>query len=192
MKVRQAALFVLRHGIQNDLAGQRFYFDAASYCIDPWAKEVFVTLARRKEKQVRRLLAEYESVRDLKRRNGRGNGGSGHPALDITQLTFQEDEAVEGSLPFQLSAAQLVDRRSDDLQALALGIDVERSVLELYRQASLAAKEREVRKAYEFLLRDKARHYHRLRDQWKELAGVPFDDSNDRIPASVLGDQTTA
>ena len=62
---------------------------------------------------------------------------------------------------------------------------MERSVLELYRQASLAAEDQEVRKAYEFLLRDKARYYHRLRDQWQDLAGVPFDASNGRIPASI-------
>lgn len=191
MQVRQEALLVLQRGIQNDLAGQRFYFDAASYCIDPWAKEIFVTLAQRKEKQVRRLLAEYESVRDLNRSNGRGNGGSNRPILDVTHLTFQEDEAIERSLPFQLSAAQVVDRRSDDLQALALGIDVERSILDLYRQASLAAKDREVKKAYEFLLRDEARHYRRLRDQWQELAGVPFDDSNSRTPVRVPGELAT-
>ena len=79
----------------------------------------------------------------------------------------------------------------DDLQALALGIDVERSVLELYRQASLAAKDREVKKAYEFLLRDKSRHYRRLRDQWKTLAGVPFDESSSRIPVRVPGEPAT-
>lgn len=191
MQVRQEALLVLQRGIQNDLAGQRFYFDAASYCIDPWAKEIFVTLAQRKEKQVRRLLAEYESVRDSNRGNGHGLGHSSRATLDITHLTFQEDEEGEGSFPFQLTAAQLVDRRSDDLKALALGINVERSVLDLYRQASDAAKDQEVRKAYEFLLHGEARYYHRLRDQWKELAGVPFDDSNDRIAASVSGKQAT-
>jgi len=191
MQVKEAALIVLQRGIQNDLAGQRFYFDAASYCIDPWAKEVFVTLAQRKEKQVRRLLAEYESVRDSNRGNGHGLGHSSHATLDITHLTFQDDEEGEGSFPFQLTASQLVDRRSDDLQALALGINVERSVLELYRQASDAAKDQEVRSAYEFLLHDEARYYHRLQDQWKELAGVPFDDSNDRIAASVSGKQAT-
>jgi rubrerythrin len=191
MQVRQATLLVLRRGIQDDLAGQRFYFDAASYCIDPWAKEVFVTLARQKEQQVRLLLAEYESVRDFNRRNGHGPGGPGRATLDITHLTFQDDEDVEDAFPFQLTASQHVDRRSDDLEALALGIDVERSVLDLYRQASVAARDREVRKAYEFLLRDKARHYHRLRDQWKELAGVPFDESNDRIPVRVLGEPAT-
>jgi hypothetical protein len=57
------------------------------------------------------------------------------------------------------------------------------------RQASIAAKDRDVKQAYEFLLRDEARHYHRRRDQWQELAGVPFDDSNNRIPPRVLGEQ---
>jgi hypothetical protein len=189
MQLRQAALIVLRRGIQNDLAGQRFYFDAASYCIDPWAKEVFVTLAQRKEKQVRRLLAEYESACDLNQQNGNGPGRAPRATFDITQLTFQDDEDVEEPFPFQLTASQLVDRRSDDLDALALGIDVERSVLEQYSHASRAARDQEVRKAYEFLLRDTARHYHRLRDQWKELTGVPFDDSSSRIPSSVPGEQ---
>lgn len=185
MQIKQSTLIVLRRAIQNDLAGQRFYFDAASYCIDPWAKEVFATLARGKERHVRRLLAEYESLRESDRWNGLGRGRSSRAPLDITHLTFEEDEKVEGASPFQRTAGQLVDRRSDDLEALALGIDMERTVLELYRQASLAEEDQEVRKAYEFLLRDKARYYHRLRDQWQDLAGVPFDASNARTPVSV-------
>lgn len=189
MQVKQSTLIVLRRAIQNDLAGQRFYFDAASCCIDPWAKEVFMTLALKKEKQIRRLLAEYESVRDVNRRNGHGPGRSSRAALDITHLTFEDDEEVEGSIPFQRTAGQLVDRRSDDLEALALGIDMERSVLELYRQASMAAEDQEVRKAYEFLLDDKARYYHRLRDQWQELAGVPLDESGGSTPVSVRGER---
>ena len=185
MQVKQSTLIVLRRAIQNDLAGQRFYFDAASYCIDPWAKEVFATLARGKERHVRRLLAEYESLRESDRWNGLGRGRSGRATLDVTHLTFDEDEEVEGTSPFRRTPGQLVDRRSDDLEALALGIDMERSVLEFYRQASLAAEDQEVRKTYEFLLRDKARYYHRLRDQWQDLAGVPFDAANGRATASV-------
>ena len=191
MQLKQATLIVLRRAIQNDLAGQRFYFDAASYCIDPWAKEVFATLARGKERHVRRLLAEYEAVRDFDRRNGLGRGRSGRATLDITHLTFEDDEEIEGASPFQRTAGQLVDRRSDDLQALALGIDMERSVLELYRQASLATEDQEVRKTYEFLLRDMARYYHRLRDQWQDLAGVPFDASKARTPASAHEERAT-
>jgi rubrerythrin len=189
MQVKQSTLIVLRRAIQNDLAGQRFYFDAASYCIDPWAKEVFATLARGKERHVRRLLAEYELVRDADCWNGHGRGRSSRATLDITHLTFEEDEEVEGFSPFRRTAGQLVDRRSDDLQALALGIDMERSVLELYRQASLAEEDREVRKAYEFLLRDKARYYHRLRDQWQDLAGMPLDEFGARATVSVHGER---
>ena len=108
--------------------------------------------------------------------------------LDITHLTFQDGEDVEVPFPFRLTAARLMDRRSDDLEALALGIDMERSALELYRQASMAAKDREVKKAYEFLLRAKSRYYDRLRDQWKELAGIPFDESMERTTVRVQGE----
>lgn len=191
MQLKRSTLLVLRRAIQTDLAGQRFYFDAANCCIDPWAKEVFATLARGKERHVRRLLAEYESVRDFNRWNGHGLGRSGRAPLDITHLTFEEAEEAEGSSPFRRTAGQLVDRRSDDLEALALGIDMERSVLEFYRQASLAAEDQEVRKAYEFLLRDKVRYYHRLRDQWQDLAGVPFDAAGGRTLASVGEEQAS-
>ncbi len=57
-----AALAVMRRAIQNEIAGQRFYNDAAYHCIDPWAKELFASLAQEEENHTRLLLVEYEAV----------------------------------------------------------------------------------------------------------------------------------
>ena len=49
----QGVLAVIQGAVQNEIAGQRFYNDAAYHCIDPWAKEVFATLAGEEEKHLR-------------------------------------------------------------------------------------------------------------------------------------------
>ena len=56
------ALAVLQRAIQNEVAGQRFYNDAAYHCIDPWAKDLFSTLALEEENHTRLLLVEYEAL----------------------------------------------------------------------------------------------------------------------------------
>ena len=135
MQDQEPALIVLLRAIQNEIATQRFYDDAAFYCIDPWAKEVFATLAREREDHAQLLWREYESLRA----NGRWNdGGTTRPAdaaLGITRLTFQDGEELDELFPHQWTVDQAIDRRSDDLAALAFGIRMEKRAIEHYRQA---------------------------------------------------------
>ena len=53
MTDKEGALAVIGTAIQNEVAGQRFYNDAAFFCIDPWAKEIFATLASEEEGHTR-------------------------------------------------------------------------------------------------------------------------------------------
>lgn len=173
----ESALAVLRLAIRNEVAGQRFYNDAAFYCVDPWAKDVFAGLAKEEEKHTQLLLVEYETLKakgewvDPEQALERG------PEVDITRVTFADDEPAEELFPLQWSMGDTVDRRADDLAALAFGVRMEREAIDLYGgqradNLDLAAKE-----AYSFLIEEESRHYDQLKEQWERLAGRPFPET---------------
>lgn len=174
----ERALAVVRQAIHNEIAGQRFYNDAAHYCIDPWAKEIFANLARDEEEHTRLLLVEYESLRAAGRWIEPEVALQSSEEVDITRFTFPEDEIETGQdlFPPQWSTGQAVDRRADDLSALAFGIQMETQAINLYGQAAKTTQDPAAQKTYEFLVEEETQHYHKLKAQWEKLAERAFDD----------------
>jgi rubrerythrin len=170
----EGALAVIRSAIHDEITGQRFYNDAAYACIDPWAKEIFATLAGEEEVHTRLLLLEYRALtsqgRWLDPRSALASGAD----VDITRMTFPAGEAEEELFPPHQSAAQVVDRRASDLDALAFGIELEERAVELYERAGRGAQDIAAREAYRFLVEEETRHYDQLKKQWENLAGRPF------------------
>lgn len=173
----ESALIVIGTAIQNEVAGQRFYNDAAFYCIDPWAKEVFATLAAEEEGHTRLLLAEYEAVAAHGRWLDRDVAEAQGANVDITRFTFPDVEPAKDLFPSQRTADRTVDRRSDDLAALAFGMGLERQAIDLYGQAAEDTDDPAARDAYHFLVEEETRHYQELKDQWEKLAGRPFPEN---------------
>jgi rubrerythrin len=172
----ESFLAVLRLAIRNEIAGQRFYNDAAFYCVDPWAKEVFASLAHEEEKHTQLLLVEYEALDmegqwiDPEQALERGS------EVDITRLTFADDEPAEELFPLQWSLGEIVDRRADDLAALAFGVRMEQEAIDLYEEQRASTPDLAARKAYGFLVEEEGRHYNQLKEQWERLAGRPFPE----------------
>jgi rubrerythrin len=171
------ALAVIRQALHNEISGQRFYHDAAYHCIDPWAKEIFATLAQDEEKHTQLLLVEYQSL---------STGGSwvdptvamaSNVDVDITRFTFAEDAPEQELFPAGWSVDEAVDRRGDDLAALAFGIQMEEQALALYGREAQLAQDPDARSAYQFLIEEETRHYQQLKEQWERLAGRPFPEN---------------
>jgi rubrerythrin len=177
MREFESALAVLRQAIHNEIAGQRFYSDASFYCLDLWAKDLFATLAREEEVHTQLLLVEYQSLET------KGQWIDPHLALlndtqvDITSFTFPDDEPVQELFPSQWSVNQAVDRRADDLAALAFGIHMEQQAIALYGEQLEANTDAAAQEAYRFLVEEERRHYGQLKDQWEQLAGMPFEEA---------------
>jgi rubrerythrin len=169
------ALVVIRRAIYNEIAGQRFYDDAAYACIDPWAKEVFATLAAEENVHTRLLLLEYRALTDQGRWLDPRIALESTADVDITQVTFPDEQPGEELFPSQWSAAQVVDRRATDLDALAFGIELEKKAIELYGQAGQQVQDPAAYRAYRFLADEETRHYNQLKTQWENLAGRPFE-----------------
>jgi rubrerythrin len=180
MENAESALAVLRHAIHNEITGQQFYSDAAFYCIDPWAKEVFAELARDEEEHTRLLLVEYESLSTSGRWINPAQALASSADVDITRFTFAETTLPGGEgtelFPRQHTAEQAVDRRADDLAALAVGIQMEQAALSLYGGEAQRATDPAAQEAYRFLIEEETRHLHQLQTEWEKLAGRPFQD----------------
>jgi rubrerythrin len=175
MQNLENALAVLHRAIANEIAGQRFYDDAAYYCVDLWAKETFAALAREEEEHTRLLLVEYKALSTHGRWIDLEIARSSPAEIDITALSFLDDEPAQTMFPSSGSVAETVDRTADDLAALALGIKMEQTAIELYGQQARTADDPSVREAYEFLVEDEIRHYSELKAQWERLAGTAFE-----------------
>lgn len=169
-----AALVVVQRALHNEIVGQRFYSDAAFYCVDPWAKEVFANLARDEESHTQLLLVEYQSLETHGRWVDPKVALQKGADVDITDLTFADGEPVEELFPPQWSVTEVVDRRADDLTALAFGIEMEQRAIVLYAQEAAGSSDLAARHAYQFLIDEETRHHRQLKEQWERLAGIPF------------------
>ncbi len=173
----ESALAVIRRAIHNEITGQRFYNDASFYCIDPWAKDVFASLAREEEQHTELLLVEYDSLATQDRWIDPDVALASSAEVDITRITFSGDEPAEELFPAQWSVDEAVDRSADDLGALAFGIHLEQQAIALYGDQADSSAEPAAQKAYRFLVEEETRHYQQLKDQWERLAGMPFKET---------------
>jgi rubrerythrin len=173
----EGTLAVIRRAIHDEVAGQRFYSDAAHYCIDPWAKEIFARLAQDEEEHTRLLLAEYEALKTRGWWLDPETALAKNADVDITRFTFPDDDLGQELFPPQWSAADAIDRRADDLTALAFGVRMEQEAIDLYAGEAEAAHDPAARQAYQFLVEEETRHWEQLRGHWEALAGIPFQDA---------------
>jgi rubrerythrin len=171
------ALAAIRGAIQNEIAGQRFYQDAAHFCIDPWAKEAFATLAQEEEKHVTLLLGEHQSLttegRWLPPRAALELGAE----ADISQISFSADEPEAALFPAGRSARQAIDRGADDLSALAFGLQIEERSISLYQRQADEIADPAGREALLFLVTEERRHREQLQSRWESLAGETWPNS---------------
>lgn len=172
----EIALAVVRRAIHNEIAGQRFYHDASFYCIDPWAKGIFADLAREEEKHTQLLLVEYRALETTGQWIEPDQALEREPGIEITRLSFSDDDPQEELFPPQWSLGNAVDRRADDLAALAYGIRMEQEAIDLYGRERDSALDVAAKTAYSFLIEEESRHYTQLKDQWERLAGRPFSE----------------
>jgi rubrerythrin len=169
----EGALDVIRGAVQNEIAGQRFYSDASYSCIDPWAKEMFATLVSEEEVHTRLLLVEYRALKQEGRWIDPQVALTSGSDVDIAEIAFFEEPGDQLFPPEQV-AAEVVDRRASDLDALAFGVGLEKKAIELYSRAGEAVGDAAARAAYRFLVEEETRHYDLLRREWERLSGMPY------------------
>lgn len=174
MQEIEGALLALREAIYNEIVGQQFYDEAARQCVDLWAKEVFANLAQEEEEHTRLLLLEYRSLETHGRWLDLETARASTIEVDITEFDFLDHPPDRVLFPQRSSVGEVIDRRADDLAALAIGIKMEQAAIDLYSLQAREVEEAAGRDAYRVLVQEEARHYEELSAQWERLAGAPF------------------
>jgi rubrerythrin len=125
-------------------------------------------------------LVEYESLSTNGQWIDPEQALAGGADVDITRFTFSQEDSPTGEgaelFPLQSVTEPAIDRRADDLAALAFGIQMEQTALSLYGREALTATEPAAQEAYRFLIEEETRHLQQLTAQWEKLAGRPFQD----------------
>jgi rubrerythrin len=176
MEEQNGALLVLMRAIQSEIAGQRFYEDAARYCIDPWAKELLDTLSHEEEEHTLLLLGQYVALLsgvgwlDVQEAQARG------AETDLRLLTFPAEEHATALFPSGWAPAMALERGADELSALALGIQMEKLAVALYQEERDKAEDEAARAAFRFLVEEERRHYEQLAAHWERLSGVRWEE----------------
>ena len=171
----EGALAVLQRAIHNEIVGQRFYDDAARYCVDLWAKDVFASLAREEEEHTHLLLVEFQALKTQGHWIDFEIARASAAEVDLSQISFPDDGSGEGFFPIQRPIGEIVDRRADDLAALAFGIRMEQEAIELYGLQADTIEDPAGRETYRILVQEEKRHYDELRAQWEKLSGTAFE-----------------
>jgi rubrerythrin len=182
MGSRENALAVVRRALHDEIAGQQFYSEAAFYCIDLWAKELFDMLARDEEEHTQLLLVEHEALTTGGRWIELETARASEAKVGVTDLDLSHDAPEEPLFPPQWSVEAAVERQADDLAALAFGIKMEERAIDLYGQAARTAEDRMVQEAYHFLVEEETRHHEQLREHWEKLSGKAWDRAPDSVP----------
>lgn len=159
----------LLHAIRTEQDGYHFYQMAARSTDDPQGREVFERLAQEELEHHRFLRRQYRSLLD-----------SGRPDSAAT-LGAPMDLSGENPI-FSPALRDRVGEAHFEMSALSIGVQLELSSIQHYRQEAAAAADSEVARFYQELVDWESGHYHALLaqqdalrdDYWKAGGFEPF------------------
>jgi len=155
-------LQALRRYIRAELDGHEFYTAAAQRTADVRGKKMFTSLAGEEIQHAKKLAAEYEQVL----RTG--------DWISLQQLSsFADVFDVDQVSVFAEGQARIIpqlDPSVSDLEALKLGMEMEKASFEIYAEAASQASTLLVRDVFEFLMEEEQRHLGLLRSSYEYLA----------------------
>ncbi|MCL5962033.1 MAG: ferritin family protein [Chloroflexi bacterium] len=152
----------LKTYIRAELDGHAFYKAAAERTKDARGKKMFVSLAADEIGHARRLAAEYEQLR---------KGGGWMSLQQMASIADGLDiEQVSVFAQGQASVIPKIDAKTTDLEALSLGIEMEKASWEAYSKAASEASSAPAVEVFQFLMKEEQGHLDLLRSTYEYLA----------------------
>jgi rubrerythrin len=144
-------LEALQLAIKNELEVRKFYLDNADKMKNKLAKKTFIFLADEELRHVDEIHAFNKAIHEDK-----------EPMIDAGT----EDEAVNRSKEFFSTSMKAVAEKTtaseDDIKVYELGLDMEQNGYDFYKQAAEKAQHPNVKKFFEFLMKEENAHYELL------------------------------
>ncbi len=152
-KDRQAK--ALLDALKFETDGRAFFLEAAKKTSDYFGRIIFSSLADEERDHIERIKAIDRSLRDTQ------------------QWPTSEDHAEEGEKSIfetaRMQMDKLVKDRTDDLQAVKIGMDLEQKAIRFYSSLALKASDQREKEFYERLVSEEKRHFQVLEETWRTL-----------------------
>ena len=146
----------LKEAIQAEIDGFHFYMMAARSTEDPKGREVFESLAEDEKEHVRFLSLQYDAFMDK---------GVADPAV-----TLGKRASLQGASPiFSDSFRQRITGAHFEMSALSIGISLELSAVNFYKDQAAQSNDPIVQKFYTELADWESGHYKALLQQQESL-----------------------
>ena len=154
------ALEILKQAMKMEREGRAFYLKAAQATQDKRGQEIFLTLADDEKAHLALLARQYNTLRGRKR------------WLDLPEVKRTPIGLDKSIFPKDREAfAEVVTGKSDDLDALRYGLDIETKSYDLYRRAALETGNSMGKAMFRFLSGEELVHFDILMMRYEYLAG---------------------
>lgn len=150
----------LELAIENEVAGYEFYTEAAEATADPTGQKMFRTLARDEEVHWQTLEAERKSLLEK--------------GLWQSHLTGRPIPTVEERPVFPKTVEGQVTASTHELEALKVGIEMERKSQELYRRLAEETDDPDGKALYRYLIEFEVAHQLILEAEYDHLTRSGF------------------
>ena len=151
---------ILKKAMEIEWEGREFYLKAAENTEDAKGKQIFRELADDEESHYSVLERQYKALNEL-------NKWIDIPEIKETQIDLAEPLFPAGKEAMQRSIA----KKSDDLDAIIFGLDIESKSFDMYRQAALDTNDNSGKALFQFLTDEERRHFEILMMRYEALAG---------------------
>ena len=146
----------LKQAIQAEIDGYHFYMMAARSTSDDKGREVFESLAQDEREHVRFLSLQYDAFMEK---------GAADPAV-----TLGKRATLQGASPiFSDSFRDRIKDAHFEMSALSIGINLELSAVQFYKDQATQARDETVTKFYNELADWESGHYRALLQQQESL-----------------------
>ncbi|UCE90859.1 MAG: ferritin family protein [Methanobacteriota archaeon] len=158
---------ILRNAIGMEIEGKKFFRKVAERAKYPRTKEMFGSLVKQEERHVRVLEEELDRLQS-------GKGWIAPSSIKETGASSAPHEVFEGAK----TQASAFDPKSGELEAIRLGMDIERRSIEYYRRAGDEVGSEEAKRVFNWLVGEEAGHLSILKAEHdiRSKSGFYFDN----------------
>ena len=158
MEDTSLAIELVKRAMDIETEGRKFYLEAAQSTLDRKGKEIFKTLANDEGKHYSLLKNQYDTLKE------KGVWSRTHelPKVDI--------DLTKPLFPKGIDALkQKVTEKSNDMDALMFGLDIEMKSYDLYSQANV--EDPAARRLFAYLADQEMGHFNLLMQRFDGLFG---------------------
>ena len=157
---------ILRNAIEMEIEGKEFFRKAAERMKYPRTKDMFKSLVKQEQRHVRVLEEELSRLQD-------GKGWVAPTSVKDSDTSTPSHEVFEGAK----AHASALDPKASELEAIKLGMDIEKRSIEYYRRAGEDVDSEDARRVFGWLVGEEAGHLTILKAEYdiRSRSGFYFD-----------------